>query len=302
MGEHLLGVHQLAEAFPDAKVVTIHRDEVSVYKSLLMLQHMTRSMAIPDESKSTDRTVDAAQLQLCAQQRGLAAMPSVNVTSKALYFQDVIGQPIDVLKEVVAFAGLPWNAAKEATAQAAVVAQRLRKKKMGGKITYDMEAFGLTEDKIRERLSRCSSHAAQELTTRISLEETREADAKSFELIGRPKVCNGTLSSTSKANLSSALQIPIPAANGTAYLGNSSSHVVSFTPFQKATWLETAFAHQQSNDETLFILTRNETPSDASTVVTQNATPTASKVSVDLALADVKHIVTHMAQASAKPR
>merc|ERR1711861_62257 len=99
-------------------------------------------------------------------------MPSVNVASKALYFQDVIGQPIDVLKEVVAFAGLPWNAAKEATAEAAVVAQRLRKKKMGGKIAYDMEAF---------------------------------------ELIRRPKVCNGTLSSTSKANLSSALQLPVPA-------------------------------------------------------------------------------------------
>merc|ERR1712139_341932 len=46
--EHLTGVHQLAEAFPDAKVVTIHRNEVSVYKSLLILLHTARSMSFPD--------------------------------------------------------------------------------------------------------------------------------------------------------------------------------------------------------------------------------------------------------------
>jgi len=277
--EHLLGVQELAEAFPDAKVITIHRDEVSVFKSLLMLQHMTRSMSIPDESKSTDREVDAATLQLCAQQRGLLAdMPSANVESKALQFRDVIGQPIHTLKEVVAFADLPWNAAREATAQAAVAAQSLRKKKMGGKITYDMEAFGLTEDKIRERLSRCDRYEALELKAQPAVEEALEVDTAAAEVLpGKLMVCNATLSS--KANLSSTLQ--------TASSENSSFHAVTFTPAHKAAVLVNASFQimgsmpEESKDQTPFNLTPNATP------------PTASIVDLlaGIALADTKHFV-----------
>jgi hypothetical protein len=158
--EHLNGVHELAEAFPDARTVTIHRDEVTVYKSLLLLFHTTRSMTLPDVS--VEQTKLAADVQICSQRRGLAAVPSLEMKSLALNFHDVIGQPIDTLKQFAAFTGLEWNATIEARAEAAVEAAALRKKRMGGKIVYQIYAFGLTETNIRERLEKCERYGSYE--------------------------------------------------------------------------------------------------------------------------------------------
>jgi len=154
--EHLNGVKELAEAFPDAKVVTIHRDEVSVYKSLLILFQTTRTMTFAD--LSIERSKHATDVQLCSQKRGLAAVPNLNVDSLPLHFHDVIGKPIDTLKQVAAFLDLGWNSTIEAKAVAAVEEASLKKKRMGGKMIYQVEKFGLTEEMIRERLGKCNQY------------------------------------------------------------------------------------------------------------------------------------------------
>jgi len=146
-------VHELTETFPDAKVVTIHRDEVSVYKSLLMLFHTTRSITFSDVD--VEKTKSATDLQVCGQRRGLAAVPNLGLNSLALNFHDVIQKPIETLEKVVEFAGLEWNATSRARTEAAVQVAAARKKSMGGKITYDIKAFGLTDESIRERLVAC---------------------------------------------------------------------------------------------------------------------------------------------------
>merc|ERR1712072_1406726 len=69
--EHLLGVNELAETFPDAKVVSIDRDNVAVYKSLLLLVHTARSMNSP--YVNIEMTKAATDMQICAQRRGLNA-------------------------------------------------------------------------------------------------------------------------------------------------------------------------------------------------------------------------------------
>lgn len=153
--EHLNGIQELADAFPDAKVVTIHRDEVAVYKSFLILFQTTRSLTFPD--LNVERTKLAADVHLCSQQRGLAATPGVNVDSFALDFHDVIKKPIDTLKSVSAFLGFEWNATHEAKAIAAVKEASSKKKSMG-KLVYQVEEFGLTDIKIRERLGNCSKY------------------------------------------------------------------------------------------------------------------------------------------------
>merc|ERR1719261_2117075 len=154
--EHLLGVNELAETFPDAKVVYIDRDNVSVYKSLLLLVHTARSMSSP--YVNIEMTKAATDVQICAQHRGLDAIPTTGLDYLSLYHHDVVGKPIETLRQVAELAGLEWNATMQFQAEAAVHAGNLNKKRMGGKIAYQIEAFGLTEDKIRERLGNCKRH------------------------------------------------------------------------------------------------------------------------------------------------
>jgi hypothetical protein len=151
--EHLLGVHELADNFPDAKVITIDRDNVAVYKSMLVLVHTARSMSSP--YVNIEMTKAATDVQICAQHRGLDAIPTTGLDYLSLNHHDVVGKPIETLRQVAELAGLEWNATMQSQAEAAVHAGNLNKKRMGGKIAYQIEAFGLTEDKIRERLRNC---------------------------------------------------------------------------------------------------------------------------------------------------
>jgi len=97
----------------------------------------------------------ASDIQLCSQQRGLRAIPSMDISSLQLHFREVIEQPIGTLKRLALFTGFDWNATIEARAEAAVKAASLRKKRMGGKIVYQLGAFGLTEAGVQERLNNC---------------------------------------------------------------------------------------------------------------------------------------------------
>jgi hypothetical protein len=158
--EHLTGVHELAEAFPDAKVVTIDRDAVSIYKSLLFLFHTSRSMINSYVDPSVTKI--AADIQLCSQRRGLQTIPSIDIESLQLHFREVIEQPIGTLKRLALFAGFEWNTTIEARAEVAVQAASLKKTRMGGKIVYQLGAFGLTEAGVQERLDNCGSYGSFE--------------------------------------------------------------------------------------------------------------------------------------------
>jgi len=129
-------------------------------KSLLMLFHTTRSMSFAQVD--AEQTKLSADVQLCSQRLGLNAVPALNLESLPLGFHDVVGNPIATVKKLAAFAGLDWNATIEAKAEAAVQAAAQRKKEMGGKIVYQMDAFGLTEEDIAERLQNCGRYGIHE--------------------------------------------------------------------------------------------------------------------------------------------
>jgi hypothetical protein len=199
--EHLLGIQELADTFPDAKVVTIHRDEVAVFKSLLYLFHTTRNMVFSEVN--VEKTKIATDIQLCAQRRGLAATTTTDIDSLALHFHDVIGQPLNTLKQVAEFTGLHWNATIETRAQVAIEAAARRKKEMGGKIVYQIDAFGLTEAGIRERLGKCEQYdiftepsTSTSTTTTVT---TTERELFCMKLL-RPET-HGTATTLNQSNL-----------------------------------------------------------------------------------------------------
>merc|ERR1712226_458634 len=85
-----------------------------------------------------------------------------------------IAQPVETLRQFASFAGLEWNAAIETRAEAAVEAAALRKKSMGGKVVYQLGAFGLTEAGIQERLDNCETESFESSAIREPDMEIRE--------------------------------------------------------------------------------------------------------------------------------
>lgn len=154
--EHLHNVQELTAAFPDAKVVTLHRDEVPTYKSLFLLYHTAWAMAFETMSARHVRLLKVAvDVTQCRQQAGLreAAALGANV-SLALSFKDVTGEPLEAVARVAAFTGLPWNATVRSEAERAVEASRAKKTQMG-KVRYALEEFGVTDAGIKDGLAHC---------------------------------------------------------------------------------------------------------------------------------------------------
>jgi len=114
-------------------------------------------MTLPYVSPEVSKV--ASDIQLCSQRRGLKLIPTLEIDSLQLHFRDVIAQPVEALRQFASFAGLEWNAAIETRAEAAVEAAALRKKSMGGKVVYQLGAFGLTEAGIQERLDNCETES-----------------------------------------------------------------------------------------------------------------------------------------------
>jgi hypothetical protein len=136
--------------------------------------HTTRSITF--SVVPIQQTVAAAEMQVCTQGHGLASVPTSGLDYLALQFQDVIGKPMETLSQVAKFASLEWNTAVRSRAEVAVQAAAQRKKKMGGKITYDMEAFGLTEANIRNRLENCARQSRHEDHSTTVMEKMRIQD------------------------------------------------------------------------------------------------------------------------------
>lgn len=152
--EHLHGLPELFETFPDARLVTIDRDVVPVYKSLLLLIHTTRSMNWPE--LDPEMTKFATDLNICSERQGLASVPSLGIEALSLHFDNVTTDAHGVVAQVATFAGLPWDEARKGRVAEAIAAARERKRQMGGKIHNKLfEEVGLSDAGIRERLSRC---------------------------------------------------------------------------------------------------------------------------------------------------
>jgi hypothetical protein len=154
--EHLHNIKELTTTFPDLRLVTLHRDEVPTYKSLLLLYHVTWGMNFETmNARHAELLKVAVDVTQCRQQAGLREANALGANmSLPLTFKDVTGKPHETLARVAAFTGLPWNAAVQSIAERAVEASRAKKRQMG-QIRYAIEEFGLTDASIMERLSHC---------------------------------------------------------------------------------------------------------------------------------------------------
>lgn len=151
--EHLHAIQELIETFPDARLVTLHRDEVPAYKSLLLLFHTTRGLTSPPSSDALLHL--AADLSQCRQQAGLRAAVGLGANKTlALTFDDVTSHTMDTVARIAQFAGLPWDDTVRTRAEKAIQASQSKKKQMG-KVRYTVEDFGLTDADIKQRIARC---------------------------------------------------------------------------------------------------------------------------------------------------
>jgi hypothetical protein len=151
--EHLHGLPQLFETFPDAKLVTVDRDVIPVYKSLLLLVHTTRSIVSTNPNPEMSKL--AATKNICAERQALASVPGLGVDALSLHFDNVTKDAYGAVARVAAFADLPLDEARQKRIVSAIESARQHKKKMGGKIGYKIEEFGLSDADIQVQLSQC---------------------------------------------------------------------------------------------------------------------------------------------------
>lgn len=149
--EHLLGLPYLSETFPDAKFVTVRRNETNMYKSGLALVHSFQQLvAYPDINES----VSYMDMIICHERKALEVADHEKYESKVMHvrFEDgLFTNTFDIVRRFAAHTNLPWDDAKQEHARS-VIAKRLAWKKHKSK--YQISDFGFDdEEEITERLS-----------------------------------------------------------------------------------------------------------------------------------------------------
>ena len=149
--EHLLGLPYLSENFPDAKFVTVRRNETNMYKSGIALAHKVQEMFVHPKINETLSFMD---LIICHERKALEVASQEKYDSKVMHvrFEDgLFTNTFDIVSKFAEHTNLPWDDAKQEHARI-VIAKRLAWKNHRSK--YQISDFGFDdEDRITERLS-----------------------------------------------------------------------------------------------------------------------------------------------------
>lgn len=146
---HLVALDVLREVYPDAVVVVTHRDPVTCVASMCSLSEAsTRGTSTTFVGETIGRTqLDLLGREYDAYRKARADRPDGFVD---VDYTDLVDDPIGVVQDVYARAGLVWDedarsavASELAASRSGVRAPRHR---------YALEDYGLTETQVRDRL------------------------------------------------------------------------------------------------------------------------------------------------------
>ncbi|RIV41489.1 sulfotransferase family protein [Micromonospora radicis] len=146
---HLWHGADLAAAYPQARVVRLHRDPVATVASVCSLTRTVRA--------ARSGHVDPYEIGAFWLDRTAAAVPGLRGADAFaglpvldLRYRDLVADPMAALARVCAFAGLPFDA----TARRAVRdAARASSGSAPGRHQYRLTDYGLDEDRVRRRFA-----------------------------------------------------------------------------------------------------------------------------------------------------
>jgi hypothetical protein len=108
--EHLFGLAELLDTYPDACLVQTHRDPVTAMASLAKLIHTNQAMYIP---RADPRQVGAAVRALwgAAFERAMAdrSLPAVDRAVLDIAYRDLLARPRDAVHAIYERFGLPYT-------------------------------------------------------------------------------------------------------------------------------------------------------------------------------------------------
>jgi hypothetical protein len=146
--EHLFGLPHLDKTYPDAKFVTVFRDEHPCYVSGLVLTHQWQRLFVTPKVEETTQFMD---ILICNERKALEVAHNGTYNVLKVDFAGMFTNTFDIVSRFAIHAELPWDAQKQQHAKD-VIAQRLSWKKTKAK--YELEDFGLSDEKIANRLLR----------------------------------------------------------------------------------------------------------------------------------------------------
>lgn len=149
---HIWNLDALLRTYPTARFIHLHRDPVASITSTCSMTAVVRETL----SDRVDRTA-IGRFWMTQIERILAGLPALRrktIPDDAILdirYQDLTRDPIATVKRICAFIGISCSAETERRARSFLAANPLQKK---GVLTYRADAFGLREEKIRERFAK----------------------------------------------------------------------------------------------------------------------------------------------------
>lgn len=155
---HLSGLRQLLQIYPDARIVYTHRAPEQVIASLCSLVAVTWSLTSDDVDlgEVSDTVLDMAQRCEDAGRAALQTIPSDQIVH--VEFSDLVADPVAKVGTIYKHFGYPDDPALADKASAWLKANPSDKH---GKHRYQISDFGLTVEGVRRRLDPTSTEAAQ---------------------------------------------------------------------------------------------------------------------------------------------
>jgi len=146
--DHLSGLEALIAAVPEAMIVQTHRDPVPCVTSTCSLiytyyQAMTTELDVRYMVELTLRLFETWY------RRSLTFREAHPDRVFDVPFDELVTDPVGVVRGIYSHYSLPWSAEKEATLQAYIARNPENKH---GRHTYSADDFGLSEAQIREHL------------------------------------------------------------------------------------------------------------------------------------------------------
>lgn len=151
---HLLMIHDLLEAYPDACIIHTHREPAKMVASLANMVRALRQVRFPDVPELTEPKAVARSVLHhfgTALERATEARtdPAIDRRFVDVAYRDTVANPIGTVRRIYDAFGLPWTAEYEKRLHDHIGAQHATGH---GKHRYDPEEFGIRELALQEQL------------------------------------------------------------------------------------------------------------------------------------------------------